>query len=66
VSRSKSERIENKMGEAQFGLKENKKRVVKGLCGWDEWENTVALAKVYSCFFARARDLLRRYLFFYY
>jgi hypothetical protein len=30
----------------------------------EEWEFTVALAKVYSCFFARARGLTKCIFFF--
>jgi hypothetical protein len=40
----------------QSGMKEDKKGLRVGERGRDEWEFTLALAKVYSCFFARARD----------
>jgi hypothetical protein len=62
--RSKSERIENKMGEAQSGMKEDKKRLCVGVSEGNGGYS--CFAKVYS-WFSRARDLLNNIsLFFYY
>jgi hypothetical protein len=55
MSRSKAQRIKNKMGAAQFGEGENKKRLWEGE-GVGRMGEYCCFAKVYSCFFARARD----------
>jgi hypothetical protein len=62
MSRSKIERINLKMGVPQAGSGEAKKDTVGDKRGVNR-ENTLALAKVYSCF-SRARDLTL-YIFFF-
>jgi hypothetical protein len=57
TSRSKVERIMIKILRSNSVREGNTKRGACGARRSGEWENTLALAKVYSCFFARARGL---------
>jgi hypothetical protein len=63
TSRSKSERIKIKMLRSSNAGKRSIKSMACRARRSGGWENTLALAKVYSCF-SRARGLLSVYLFF--
>jgi hypothetical protein len=64
TSRSKVERIMIKIMRSISVRVGNTKRGACGARRSGEWEDTVALAKVYSWFFARAGSTM--YLFFFY